>query len=70
MLFRSQAATVAADPARRAAVLSAAFKAAREDGMLATASRLNRENLRAIAPAAAQLAFAPDAVRASLAAGD
>lgn len=65
-----QAATVATDPARRAAVLSAAFKVAREDGMLATASRLNRDNLRAIAPAAAQLVFAPDAVRASLAAGD
>lgn len=65
-----QAATVWTDPARRAAALAAAFKSAREDGLLATAGRLNRANLRALQPAPALLPFAPDAVRASLAAGD
>lgn len=65
-----QAATVWTEPAKRAAALSAAFKSAREDGLLATAGRLNRANLRAVQPTSALLPFAPDAVRASLAAGD
>lgn len=65
-----QAATVWTDPKQRSAALAAAFKVAREDGLLVTAGRVNRDNLRAIQPAPELLSFAPDAVRAALAAGD
>lgn len=65
-----QAAQVWNEPSRRAAALQAAWKAARAEGMLGTAARVNLATLRKVTPAPELLGFAPDAMHAALAAGD